>query len=225
MPNVSYIKQQVTDAFKRLFQIPNNLASSLPPQGQNVWGKLYEAKVLSLICEELVQQEQCSLTLISGACVTLKFGGGPINRSFPYVRVCRQDGSLLGEIFTDVFFVGQSHALSCSGHAPTAGHYHELDVVLVKAGVVGMPVPSEILLATECKATTYKKSFLRESLGVRRELSMMSMNNATGFTTWPSATVPCIPSSCLLVYSTSVAVLNYSGPGGVYGIQLHHVAM
>jgi len=74
----------------------------------------------------------------------------------------------------------------------------------------------------ECKNTGYTKDLLKSILGIRRELSLLRDDQRTRFSKWPRRLVPADPPSCLLVYSTDSAVLDYASPGEVFGIDFVH---
>src|SRR5438128_854455 len=64
-------------------------------------GKLYEAHVLSLVIEALSVQESYTIRLINSMFLPLKSAAGPINRSYAYFEL-RRNQSLRAEIWTDV---------------------------------------------------------------------------------------------------------------------------
>jgi hypothetical protein len=179
-------------------------------------GKLYEAYVLSRVVERLALDEGYSLTLVGGTKIQLKSSPGPINRSYPRIEL-RRSGNCLAELWTDVEFLSLSY---CTGGATilTRGDFHELDILIVNAGVSGRPRYDDLWLGIECKNTGYEKGLLKEILGIRRELSLLSGPNSTRFRVWPRITVPADPASCLLVYSTDKDVADYAAPGRVFGI-------
>jgi hypothetical protein len=185
-------------------------------------GKVYEAFVLSLVVERLAVDERLDLFLVGGQYVELKSGTGPINLKYPRIKAFR-NGKHFADIWTDVAF----KALSCYREGREVvygtGDCHELDIVVVAPNSEGYPNPDQIWLGVECKDTGYTKNLLREILGVRRELSLLQDATATKFNRWPATSVPARPPSCVLVYSTSEKILNYSSPGETFGIQFHHV--
>ncbi|MES9964221.1 MAG: hypothetical protein ABW116_11820 [Candidatus Sedimenticola sp. 20ELBAFRAG] len=217
------IKKRLSNAFSGLLGISKKRASQLLPSNLTA-GKAYEAHVLSVVCEKLKQKEGCSLILKNGSKIVLKTGGGGINRRYPWIEVSK-NGNPIGEIFTDIYFTSMSHSLSRTSRSPTPGEFHELDIVMTNYGSSGMPKHDEILIGVECKHTEYKKSLLKEILGVRREMGLLANPLPTVFTKWPSKMVPSNPPSCLLVYSSSSKVNNYSKPGRTYGIEFHHETM
>jgi hypothetical protein len=99
--------------------------------------------------------------------------------------------------------------------------YHEIDVVVVEKGVVGMPRPDQLLIGLECKATAnFSKSFVREALGRRRELSFYSG-------TWPclldgSQLIDAHPPSEYRLVFIDPAGLSYVESPAVFGVELEH---
>lgn len=219
----SSIKKRLTKAFSGVLSISKKRALQLLPVNLTS-GKAYEAHVLSIVCEELKLKEGCTLILKNGTNIVLKTGGGGINRNYPWIEV-KKNGIPIGEIFTDIYFVSMSHSRSGTSNKPTPGEYHELDVVMTIYGATGMPEHDEILIGVECKYTEYKKSLLKEILGVRREMGLLSHPQRTSFSHWPSVNVPSDPPSCLLVYCSSSKVNNYSEPGKTFGIEFFHETM
>lgn len=217
--NKAALKAKITKALRKGIRATKSDIVNLLPTAFTA-GKLYEAYALALICQNLKSKEGCKLILIGSTNITLKSSPGPINAAYPHIRA-EKNGSHFANIWTDIEFVGLS--AFHSGKAPlTLGDYHEMDVAVVSPGAAGRPAPHEIYLAAECKNTGYQKSLLRETLGVRRELSMLTAPQGTSFTSWPRSTVPANPPSCIIVFSTDPAVLNYAGPGAFFGIDFYH---
>jgi len=215
----SAVKSKVTRALRKGIKGAKADIEGLVPKAFTA-GKLYEAYVLALICQKLRNVEGCGLTLIGSTKVALKSSPGPINTSYPHIKVER-NGQHFANIWTDVEFTSLSAVHS--GKSPlTLGDYHEIDIAVVAPSASSRPHPNEVFLAVECKNTGYQKSLLRETLGVRRELSMLQDPHPTAFTTWPSAVVPAVPPSCIAVYSSDPAVLSYAGPGSFFGISFYH---
>ena len=133
----------------------------------------------------------------------------------------RTSGRCVAEMWTDIEFVSLSHSIR-GGGPPERGEYHEVDIVVLEPGLAGRPPHDSIWLAVECKNTGYHKGLLKEILRIRRELSLWQDPLRTQFRKWPRATVPAKPASCLIVYSTDRAVLEYARPGEVFGIDFRH---
>jgi hypothetical protein len=216
------IQQQLRKIFKDHLGASSIISQGLVPQTVSA-GKLYEAYVLSRVVERLALDEGYSLTLVGGTKIQLKSSPGPINRSYPRIEL-RRSGNCLAELWTDVEFLSLSY---CTGGATilTRGDFHELDILIVNAGVSGRPRYDDLWLGIECKNTGYEKGLLKEILGIRRELSLLSGPNSTRFRVWPRITVPADPASCLLVYSTDKDVADYAAPGRVFGIDFVHDPM
>lgn len=189
-------------------------------------GKLYEAWVLAELLSHLTKDEGFDVTLKQGSTVVLKSSPGPINRSYPYFELSRAGVTEL-EIWTDVEFVGMSHAACTPGSPPSSDQYHELDIIAVPVGTKGRPTHREVILGVECKSTAnFEKHMLRAALGVRRELSLLrQVGAATPFVRWPRSVVPAKPPSCVMVYSTDPAIARVDSPGRLFGIDFVHLPL
>jgi hypothetical protein len=217
--NKAAVKSKITKALRLGMKGKKADIEGLIPKALTA-GKLYEAYVLALVCQQLKSHENCTLTLIGSSKITLKSSPGPINSAYPYIRVDR-NGQHFANIWTDIEFTSLS--ASQSGKVPlTLGDYHEMDIAVLSPGASARPLPAQVLLAVECKNTGYQKSLLREILGVRRELSLLQAPVPTAFSIWPRAMVPADPPSCIAVYSSDPSVLNYSGPSSFFGIDFFH---
>lgn len=222
MTTLGQAKKRVDAIFKKY--IAGLPASSLiPPKA--IAGKLYEAVVLGYVVENLVRHEHLQLRLIGGSKLHLKTAPGPINPAYPHIALHR-GGTHVANLFTDVEFTTLS-CLRAGNLAPsTPGDCHELDLAIVDASAVGRPLPPQIWLAVECKHTAYKKALLRESLGIRRELSLLTdPPQPTRFVQWPATTVPANPPTCLMVCCSDPNVYAFAAPGAVFGIAFAHVPL
>jgi hypothetical protein len=183
-------------------------------------GKLYEAYVLALVSRELVNSEGYQLRLVNSDFLPLQSTPLPIDRRRPRIELCTSAGCV-AEMWTDIEFLSLSYSMR-GGGPPERGEYHELDIAVVEPGLSGRPSHDAIWLAVECKNTGYQKRFLKEILGVRREMSLLQDPRRTKFRKWPRDTIRADPASCLVVYSTDAAVLQYARPGEVFGIDFRH---
>ena len=166
---------KIKNAFAKHLKVSPALAAGLVPSSLTD-GKLYEAHVLSRVLENLDVTEKMTLTLVGGANMKLKSSPGPINLAYPHIELNR-NGSHVADLWTDVEFLSLSYCSNASSSPPTKGHYHELDLVVVRPGASGRPRCDEIWLGVECKNTTYQKGLLKEILGIRRELSLLERSN------------------------------------------------
>ena len=182
-------------------------------------GKIYEAFVLTKVAEKLVLEEGLSLSLVNSNEIALKSAPGPINRDYPRIDVYGS-GQKVAELWTDIEFLSFSCYRQQRETHPVFGDYHELDILMVDAGIAGRPAFHQIWLGVECKNTVYSKAMLREVLGIRRELGLFyPMLLPTRFARWPRDWVPACPPSCLLVFSSDHRVTQYSDPGTTFGVE------
>jgi hypothetical protein len=216
------IQRQLETVFQQHLGVTPTVTQGLVPPALSA-GKLYETHVLSRVVEHLAIDEKYQLTLVGGSKLQLKSAPGPINRIYPRIELKRA-GTCVAELWTDVEFLALSHC-SVPGSTLTKGCYHELDIIIVNAGLTGRPRCDTLWLGIECKNTGYQKGLLKEILGIRRELSLLVEEQATKFRVWPRTRVPANPASCLLVYTTDADVSNYSAPGKMFGIDFVHEPM
>lgn len=213
------IFKKLQRAFRNYLGAPSAVARGLVPSAVSA-GKLYEAYVLSLVVQRLVDDEGFKLTLVGGSKIKLKSGPGPINRAYPHIEM-KRSGVVVAELWTDVEFLSLSRAMRSGPQ--TKGDYHELDIVVVEPGQTGRPPHNTVWLGIECKNTSgYEKALLKEILGIRRELSLLRNDTATQFRNWPRSVVPADPPSCLLVYASDSSVKEYAEPGKVFGIDFFY---
>jgi hypothetical protein len=214
--NKADIKARIGQALDQYLAALPGTSATLIPDAITA-GKLYEAHVLACIARDLTIKEGLDLTLVKGTKIVLKAAPGPINQHYPHIEV-RRAGKHVANIWTDVEISTLSYLMT-DGSVQAAGHYHELDIVVVTPNANARPLPSELWLGVECKHTPYDKAMLRQILGIRRELSLLRDPQATNFATWPAKVVPASPPSCLLVYGSSPAVLSFPHPGEKFGIE------
>ncbi len=213
------VKKRIERAIKLYAQAVTSKAYALVPNSLTN-GKLYEAHVLSVLLERLNRTEGFRIVLVNSQFIPLKSAPGPVNTRYPHFDLYR-DGVKVAELWTDIEFISLSYALSGTSDPLTNGDYHELDIVIIDPGVSGRPRHDQIWLGVECKETDYAKKLLKEILGIRRELSILTDSTRTRFLHWPRTIVPAKPASCLLVYSTDPAIVLYSSPGKTFGIDFH----
>jgi hypothetical protein len=213
-------RKRITQAFAKVFGISPSSASKVLPLGDPL-GKLYEAYVLTQVVRELRIKEGLQADLVNSRSLTLKAGGGGINRSYPFVQL-KKNGRVWAELWTDIYFTTLSCDSARRTGSPLACDYHEMDIVVVPPRTSGLPCNSDIWLAVECKARPYGKNLLREILGIRRELSYLDHPVSTRFTVWPRSSVPANPPSCIMVYSTDPDAANCQPAGDRFGIDFVH---
>jgi hypothetical protein len=220
--NKRTLKTKITKALHKGISAKQSELASIIPKTLTA-GKAYEAYVLGIVCERLRVDEGYTLRLVGGTKVALKSSPGPINTSFPHIEVFKNNGHI-ANIWTDVEFTAYS-AFQSRKKSLSFGDYHEMDLAMVVPNAASRPTPDQVLLTVECKNTGYQKSLLREILGIRRELSLLSWPASTFFSTWPRSIVPADPPSCIVVFSTDHNVLSYGAPGATFGIDFFHEPM
>ena len=217
--NKTALKAKITSALRRGIKGSKASILGLIPPSLTA-GKMYEAYVLGVVCQKLRTREGLTITLIGGKRLALKSSPGPINFSYPHLRVTK-GATHIANIWTDIEFTALSAALSGKSKVSN-GEYHEADIAMVAPNCTPRPTPEQIYLVVECKNTGYQKSLLREILGIRRELSLLVEPGPTMFGSWPHSQVPAHPPSCVCVYSTDPNVLSYSAPGAFFGVNFYY---
>ena len=104
---------------------------------------------------------------------------------------------------------------------------HELDIVAVEPGVTGYPRFDEIALGVECKShANFKKSIVKEVLGIRRELCLLSQPQQSILTQLspknPTRIVPADPASEYWLAFCDPQGLQYSSSPAAFGINFYN---
>lgn len=222
------IKQDLENEFKSYDKKITTSKTLL--SGKLLTGKIYEAFVLLYIIKKIVLLEKKFVVLFNNDDdLTLQSGPGDIHRSRPHFRIYASqehyrmsESSQELELWTNVEFMTYSFKLSKRPDI-SQGDYHELDIAILNPNVSGKPSHTDIRIGVECKNTLFKKEHLRQLLGIRRELSMLSKPTATAFLTWPVTEVNADPPSVLMAFGTDSKILNYRSPGKIFSIQLNHL--
>jgi len=221
MKTANQIKSDITNAFNRHISVPTGSLFQPIPKTLTA-GKLYEAYILAILAQELTSKEGFDLVLSEGREIRLRSSPGPIDRRFPFIEVLNPlTIAIIAEIWTDIEFLTLSYVIRNSPKIEK-GDYHELDIIMVDPEINDRPHFTNLWLGVECKNTPYKKSLLKEILGVRREMSLLAAPNATRFQVFPRSEVPANPPSCLIVYSSSSKVDGYTTPGEIFGIDFFY---
>lgn len=135
-------------------------------------GKIYELYCLARTLEWLRSTYGVSIRLV-GTVVNFKASPGNIDRSRSYFVVAKH-GEFF-ELHTDI----QVQTLGASNTRGWVGKsgYHEIDLVLIDPNVLDgdMPQHSDVALGVECKSNAkFEKGIVKQVLGIRRELSLLS---------------------------------------------------
>lgn len=225
------IKKELDSVFELL---ESSRAISTKIIGENITtGKLYEAYVLSKVLLYLKMKEHYFIVLMGGSKIKLRSSPGGITRTYSWFNIYKTESdyrsnpeSHIAEIWTDIEFSSLSYELKKKPALITKGEFHELDIMMVKPGLSGRPNHANVMLGIECKNTDYKKSFLREILGIRRELSLLTnVPVQTFFNNWPTLQVKANPPSVIQVFCTDSRVTSYKEPGERFSIDFYHLEM
>ena len=208
--------QEIFEEFKTITDIDKELLSGLSQ------GKLYELYVLASLLTDL-KGRGFAIVLTKN---TLKFKGAPghIHLSDPHFVVTAPDGTRL-RLFVNIEFQTQGVLRSRSPGTDRSA-YHELDIVLVDGSATGYPLYDEIYLAIECKSGKFGKNFLREVLGVRRELSLYvdeQESRLTGIGGSPAVWVRAEPASEYWLAFIDDDGRHYRESPAEFGIDLRHI--
>lgn len=183
-------------------------------------GKLFELYVLSEVLADL-HLRGCPASFV-GTSLAFKAGPGKIKLADPHFEVYPPRGPLL-RLFVDIEFrTYGSQNQSTADNSFT----HELDVVLTTQDS-GYPVHNEIALAVECKSTAnFKKTLLKEALGVRRELGLLARPRASYLSRWgcrPPVIVPAAnPAAEVWFAYLDPKGSDYQISPRAFGIQFRH---
>lgn len=105
---------------------------------------------------------------------------------------------------------------------------HELDLVVVKDPTDSSnPSYRQILLAVECKSNAFlKKSFVREALGLRRELSYLTgraLSHLSYHVNTQPVWVPAFPASEFWLAFSDPGGTRYRQSPAAFGVELKHI--
>ena len=208
--------QAIFEDFKAITDIDKELLSGLSQ------GKLYEFYVLASLLTDL-KGRGFTIALTKD---TLKFKGAPglIHVNDPHFVVTAPDGTKL-RLFVNIEFQTQG-VLRSKNPGIDRSKYHELDIVLVEGSATGYPRYDEIYLAVECKSGKFGKNFLREVLGVRRELSLYvnaQKSRLSGIGGSPKVAVKAKPASEYWLAFIDDDGQHYRQSPAEFGIDFRHI--
>ncbi|MCF6446150.1 hypothetical protein [Nereida sp. MMG025] len=184
-------------------------------------GKVYELYCIAKTLEELKATYGVTVQFV-GPAVQFKASPGKIDRTKSYFIIERNGHRF--ELHTDIE-VRTLGSTSASTHTDLSA-YHEIDIVVVPPSATDRPDHYDVLLGVECKAhANFGKGIVKQVLGIRRELSLLTDENpaclahAFGFT---SPMVPSYPPSEYWLAYIDPKGSNYSQSPGVFGIRFEH---
>ena len=186
-------------------------------------GKLYELYVLASLVRDL--RHRGFRLSYTGSGIRFKQAPGKLYTSDPHFVVQSPCGLKLC-LFVDIEFQTLGRVTRATLQDRSA--LHELDLVVVHdATDRSNPTYDQVWLAVECKSNAvFKKSFVREALGLRRELSYLShdaVSQLSGLVPTRPVWVPAFPASEFWLAFTDPGGLNYQQSPRAFGIDLRHM--
>lgn len=184
-------------------------------------GKIYELYCLGLLMEEL-SSDGFSMTYHGPNPATFKAGPGLIHKADPHFDLS-YSGVVYGQIYLNIEF--RTLGATQTPHSDRSC-WHELDVVIVEDGVTGRPDHDDVLMGLECKSSAkFNKGILKETLGVRREMTLLARPQDSSLTQICSSRgrrLNCDPPSEYRLCYIDLAGSNYSASSDHFGIELTH---
>lgn len=192
-------------------------------------GKLYELYVLSQLLEELKRRDFSILHEYES--IHFKQAPGKIRDSDPHFIVKGNDGKC-HKLVVNIEFQTLGYCRGANRSAPESkdlSSLHELDLVLVCSEASEYPTYKQVLLAVECKSNeTLEKRFVREALGLRRELSLRKHSTRSRLSSLaganaPPVFVPADPASEMWLAFIDSKGTRYAQSPDWFGIELKHL--
>lgn len=184
-------------------------------------GKVYELYCLAKTVQFLKKFPPISISFM-GDSVDFKASPGKVDRTKSFFIISKNGQDL--ELHVDIEVRTLSSTLPVGAADRSA--YHEIDLVLVKDAQDGYrPAHDQIVLGIECKSHgSFHKWFLRQVLGVRRELSLLTPKRPSelGLFLGEYRAVRAYPASeCWLAFTDPMGMRYRHGPKA-FGIKFKH---
>lgn len=161
------------DAKEQIDQLINAYQTSVGSEDEcpidTTKGRMYELVVLSHLIDHLVKRG--FRFKFVGKVLELKEKPSQIKSTDAYFEGTHRLTGRKIRVYTDVEVRGLG---SVMGGATDLSSYHEVDLVVVDPSVTGRPEPDDLYLGIECKSGAFGKSIIKEVLGVKRELSLLT---------------------------------------------------
>ena len=191
-------------------------------------GKIYELYCLSHVIGRLKNEYGYRISIHTHSqSIDFKASPGKIdkNRSYFVARALYD----IFEIHTDIeimTFGTINKSLKYSRISQDLSAYHEIDIVVVKRDASERPQYDELVLGVECKSNAhFRKSILKQVLGIRRELSLLAPKSPSLLAAAVGRSSPKIPadpsSEYWLAYADPKAD-HYKFSPSFFGIKFYH---
>lgn len=154
-------------------------------------GKLYELFVLAWLLREL--RSRGFYISLHGTVLSLKQSPGVIKSGDTYFELQHPATGKQFRLYTDIEV--RTLGSSLTGTAQLCS-YHEIDIVVVADTASGRPAHTELALGVECKSNVkFRKSILKEALGVKREMGLLSDIQPSSLASAAGSKLPTVPST------------------------------
>lgn len=165
-------------------------------------GKAYELRVLVHVLQKMHADGYVLSCTPKGGVLT--FGGSPCRPNLPqHDWICAKKGNDDFQVWVSVQFRTLSHSLRSKPAAVWPSDKHEIDVGVYRV-LVGKSYPtlSQVIFAASCKTGGWSKAYVREALGLRRELGFLDAPR-NSLAQWYTDKVWCNPAVPLVLYSSN----------------------
>jgi len=183
-------------------------------------GKAYELRVLLKLLR-IIDSAGYTLTCAPKNAGFLTFGGAPCKANHPkhdYISASKSTENL--EIRVSVQVTTLSHSWKGTTMVKAADR-HEIDVGVYRPITTRRyPAFKELVLGASCKTGSWRKAYIREALGMRRELGFLTPT-MTSSAPWFTATVPCDPPVPFALYATNAGSAVYASLANL-GLYVEH---
>lgn len=196
-------------------------------------GKLYELYCLSELLLRLSRNYGFRISF-QGSNIRFKAAPGLIRRTDPHLLLTHRQSPARFDVFVNIEFTTLGNAIQHIPHMRNVrpvtdlSKYHELDILVVEHGVCGRPPIEQIALGMECKSgANFKKSIVRDVLGVRRELGLLASPRPSTLSVFPQnyqVLVPANPPTEFWLAFVDFAGTRYSQSPERFGIKFQHWA-
>lgn len=171
-------------------------------------GKAYELRVLLKLLRTL-DGAGYKLKCTPKKAGVLTFGGAPCKANNPrHDFVCAYSRTEALEVRVSVQVTTLSHSWKGSATVAAADR-HEIDVGVYRPITDNrFAVFTELVFGASCKTGTWHKAYVREALGMRRELGLLAPAT-TSSAPWFAATVACNPPAPFALYASDARSSAY----------------
>jgi hypothetical protein len=204
----------------------SNITSSLAK------GKAFELYALLAVLRKM-RRSGFTVTAVppgSTAANQLKFAGGPANADktqFTFFDLYSLSTRERREAWVSVEVQTLSASIAAQGGAGRQNglaSYHELDVAVFKPlpAVPHKPALDKLIFAASCKDTGFKKEYVREVLGLRRETAILT-SASPSLAPWFIPHRPADPAVPVALFSNDSQCAKYAQPVDSIGVYVRQL--